>query len=65
MPLRDPVGAIVAGMDIHIFTGNQFQGGGNPGNQLQTATLHVILVERSPTRFCSCWSSVATSSTAQ
>ena len=33
--MRDPVGEIVPGMDITILTGNQFQGGGNPGNQLQ------------------------------
>jgi hypothetical protein len=36
--MRDPVGAIVPGMDVFIFTGNQFQGGGNPGNQLQTGS---------------------------
>lgn len=33
--MRDPVGAIVPGTEITIFSGNQFQGDGNPGNQLQ------------------------------
>jgi galactose oxidase len=34
--MRDPAGALVPGMEITIFSGNQFQGaGGNPGNQLQ------------------------------
>ena len=33
--MRDPVGAIVPGTAITVITGNQFQGGGNPGNQLQ------------------------------
>ena len=33
--MRDPVGAIVPGTAVTIITGNQFQGGGNPGNQLQ------------------------------
>lgn len=33
--MRDPVGAIVPGVAVSILTGNQFQGGGNPGNQLQ------------------------------
>jgi galactose oxidase len=37
--MRDPVGAIVPGTAITIFSGNQFQGaGGNPGNQLQTGS---------------------------
>ena len=31
--MRDPV-EIVPGMDVTIVTGNQFQGDGNPGNQL-------------------------------
>lgn len=33
--MRDPVGAIVPGTAVTILTGNQFQGGGNAGNQLQ------------------------------
>lgn len=33
--MRDPIGAIVPGTAVTIFSGNQFQGGGNPGNQLQ------------------------------
>ena len=34
--MRDPVGAIVPGTVLRIFTGNQFQGiGGTPGDQLQ------------------------------
>jgi hypothetical protein len=37
--MRDPVGALVPGMDVAIFSGNQFQGGGgNPGNQLQVGS---------------------------
>ena len=36
--MRDPVGAIVPGSDLRIFTGNQFQGPGNPGNQLQVGS---------------------------
>jgi galactose oxidase len=37
--MRDPVGAIVPGTTITIFSGNQFRGpGGNPGNQLQTGS---------------------------
>jgi galactose oxidase len=33
--MRDPVGAIVAGTEVTILSGNQYQGDGNPGNQLQ------------------------------
>jgi hypothetical protein len=37
--MRDPVGAIVPGTAVTIFSGNQFRGpGGNPGNQLQTGS---------------------------
>jgi hypothetical protein len=36
--MRHPVGAIVAGTAITITSGNQFQGDGNPGNQLQTGS---------------------------
>jgi hypothetical protein len=36
--MREPVGAIVPGIAITIITGNQFQGAGNPGNQLQTGS---------------------------
>ena len=36
--MREPVGAIVPGMAVTIITGNQFQGAGNPGNQLQTGS---------------------------
>jgi hypothetical protein len=36
--MRDPVGELVPGMDITIVTGNQFQGDGNPGDQLQTGS---------------------------
>ena len=36
--MRDPVGAIVPGTAITIFSGNQFQGDGNPGNQLQNGS---------------------------
>jgi galactose oxidase len=37
--MLDPVGAIVPGADVTVITGNQFQGGGNPGNQLQDGSL--------------------------
>src|SRR3712207_414299 len=33
--MRDPVGAIVPGAVLTVVSGSQFQGGGNPGNQLQ------------------------------
>jgi galactose oxidase len=33
--MRDPVGPLVPGSSVTIFSGNQFQGDGNPGNQLQ------------------------------
>ena len=36
--MRDPVGAIVPGTTVTMFSGNQFQGAGNPGNQLQTGS---------------------------
>jgi len=36
--MRDPVGAIVPGTSVSIITGNQYQGGGNPGNQLQVGS---------------------------
>ena len=36
--MRDPVGEIVPGTAVTIFSGNQFQGTGNPGNQLQTGS---------------------------
>jgi galactose oxidase len=36
--MRDPAGALVADTAITIFSGNQFQGGGNPGNQQQTGS---------------------------
>jgi galactose oxidase len=32
--MRDPVGGIFAGTAVTIVSGNQFQGAGNPGNQL-------------------------------
>jgi hypothetical protein len=33
--MLDPVGPIPAGAQATIVSGNQYQGGGNPGNQLQ------------------------------
>ncbi len=36
--MRDPVGGIFAGTAVTIFSGNQFRGTGNPGNQLQTGS---------------------------
>jgi galactose oxidase len=40
--MLDPVGAIVPGADVTVVTGNQFQGGGNPGNQLQDGSLLAV-----------------------
>src|SRR4051812_19711452 len=42
--MLDPVGAIVPGADVTVVSGNQFQGGGNPGNQLQDGS--VVFVRR-------------------
>jgi hypothetical protein len=36
--MRDPVGAVVPGAVLTVISGNQFQSGGNPGNQLQTGS---------------------------
>ena len=36
--MRDPVGGIFPGTAVTIVSGNQFQGAGNPGNQLQTGS---------------------------
>jgi galactose oxidase len=36
--MRDPVGGIFAGTAVTIFSGNQFRGAGNPGNQLQAGS---------------------------
>jgi hypothetical protein len=36
--MRDPIGGIGPAMAITIFSGNQFQGAGNPGNQLQAGS---------------------------
>lgn len=36
--MRDPFGAAVPGSVLMFITGNQFQGGGNPGNQLQAGS---------------------------
>ena len=36
--MRFPVGGIQATSQVQIFNGNQFQGGGNPGNQLTTGS---------------------------
>ncbi len=36
--MRGPVHGIVAGTSVSVYSGNQFQGGGNPGNQLQTGS---------------------------
>lgn len=33
--MRDPAGVIVPGVVLTVISGNQFQGEGNPGNQLQ------------------------------
>jgi alpha-D-xyloside xylohydrolase len=36
--MRNPVEGIAAGLSVSIFSGNQFQGPGNPGNQLETGS---------------------------
>jgi galactose oxidase len=36
--MRSPIGPIVTGTEITICSGNQFQGNGNPGNQLQVGS---------------------------
>lgn len=36
--MRSPVHGVVAGADIVVYSGNQFAGSGNPGNQLQTGS---------------------------
>ncbi|HUJ09101.1 MAG TPA: alpha-amylase family glycosyl hydrolase [Verrucomicrobiae bacterium] len=36
--MRDPYGAILPANAVTLYTGNQFQGSGNPGNQLQTGS---------------------------
>src|SRR5690349_8979258 len=36
--MRDPIGAILPETEISIVSGNQFQGAGNAGNQLQTGS---------------------------
>ena len=37
--MRDPIGPIPAGAAVSIVNGNQYQGFGNPGNQLQDGSL--------------------------
>src|SRR4051812_34669266 len=37
--MRDPVGGIFADTSVTIVSGNQFQGAGNPGNQLQAGSV--------------------------
>jgi galactose oxidase len=36
--MRNPVGDIVPGAAVTIYSGNQYQGGGNPGNQLEVGS---------------------------
>jgi glycosidase len=36
--MRNPFTAIFSNSPVALYTGNQFQGGGNPGNQLQTGS---------------------------
>src|ERR1043166_2013469 len=36
--MRDPVGGIFPGTAVTIFSGNQFRGAGDPGNQMQTGS---------------------------
>jgi hypothetical protein len=51
--MRDPVAGISAGTPVLIFSGNQFQGPGEPGNQLEAGSA-VFFKRRSDTL----WSSV-------
>ncbi len=36
--MRSPLGGMASNEAVFLYTGNQFQGGGNPGNQLQTGS---------------------------
>jgi hypothetical protein len=36
--MRDPVSEISSATSVSIFSGNQFQGSGDPGNQLETGS---------------------------
>src|SRR5690242_6094739 len=47
--MRDPVGAIVPGTALRVVTGNQFQGSGTPGNQLQDGSLLFFKTAAEPT----------------
>jgi len=38
LTMRNPLSAIFSNTTVTLFTGNQFQGGGNPGNQLATGS---------------------------
>lgn len=38
LTMRSPVGGIQSNTTVFLYTGNQFQGSGNPGNQLQTGS---------------------------
>ncbi len=38
LTMRSPVGGIQSNTSVFLYTGNQFQSSGNPGNQLQTGS---------------------------
>lgn len=38
LTMRSPLGGMATNENIFLYTGNQFQGGGNAGNQLQTGS---------------------------
>jgi galactose oxidase len=46
--MREPVGAVVPGTVLTILSGNQFQGGGTPGNQLQTGSALSFRLDSEP-----------------
>ena len=54
--MRDPYGAILPGNAVTFYTGNQFQGSGNPGNQLTIGS--TLLYKKS---IDSSWNSLAMS----
>lgn len=57
--MRDPVGVLVPGTAITIFSGNQFQGAGNPRNQLEAgSTIFLSGPSTRPGPHCRCCSTV-------
>jgi alpha-D-xyloside xylohydrolase len=53
LTMRSPLSGILSNTSVFVYTGNQFQGSGNPGNQLQTGS---TIFYRNATN--STWSSI-------